>query len=338
VFLHLVERIATFLGQGTRALLLSPGSSFSIASLLSALCIAITVVLVRRRPGKKVVGYRVMFRALFPNWLRRRSFRADIWFLVLNVFAFGVMFGWTLISTQYVSGAVAGALTRTFGVPPTLAMHEGGSRVLVTVFLFLAYELAYWFDHYLSHRVAFLWEFHKVHHTAEVLSPLTNFRVHPVDSIVFSNIVALIVGPTAGVLAYLHFGNPFVVDGTNVILIGFVFLTVHLQHSHVWLAVTGAPGRLILSPAHHQIHHSDNPIHFDKNFGSCLSIWDWVFGTLHMPRREREYLTFGVETRAAVDHTARGSLFLPFVRAWNRLPFPRLPSRQLLSKPATPER
>ena len=46
--------------------------------------------------------------------------------------------------------------------------------------LFLAYELGYWLNHYLSHRIAFLWEFHKVHHSATVLTPLTNFRVHPI--------------------------------------------------------------------------------------------------------------------------------------------------------------
>ena len=99
----------------------------------------------------------------------------------------------------------------------------------------------------------------------------------------------------------------------------FDFVTVHLQHSHVWIATTGLLGRVILSPAHHQIHHSDNPIHFDKNFGSCLSVWDWLFGTLHMPERERERLNFGVETRARDHHTAIGSLVMPFVQALGRL-------------------
>ena len=46
-----------------------------------------------------------------------------------------------------------------------------------------------------------LWDFHKVHHTAEVLSPLTNFRMHPVDSVVFGNILAIFLGVTGGVLS-----------------------------------------------------------------------------------------------------------------------------------------
>jgi len=316
---HLARRLVNFLVGTFSGLFLSIGSSFSIASLLCALCIAITFLLLRRRPGKKNVKYSVMLRALFPRWLRRASFRADVWFLLLNLFASSILIGWTVISSRFISDRVAAALTGVFGAAPGSGLNHVISRVLVTVCLFVAYELAYWVDHYLSHRIPFLWEFHKVHHTAEVLSPLTNFRVHPVDSVVFYNILSVFMGSTGGVLTYLQLGRPFAFGGENAILVAFIFATVHLQHSHVWIAATGPLGRVILSPAHHQIHHSDNPIHFDKNFGSCLSLWDWLFGTLVVPERERERLNFGVGTRAHAHHTAMGSLVLPFVRAWERL-------------------
>jgi sterol desaturase/sphingolipid hydroxylase (fatty acid hydroxylase superfamily) len=301
------------------SLFLALGSSFSAASLFSALFVAIVFLLLRRRPGKKDVKYNVMRRALFPRWLRHASFRADIGFLLLNVLVSGMLFGWAMISARFVSQIVSGTLADLFGVLPKTGFNDLTSKSIVTVCLFLAYELGYWVDHYLSHRIPMLWDFHKVHHTAEVLSPLTNFRVHPVDSVVFANILGIVVGITGGVLSYLQLGSPFEVGGTNLILVGFYFVTVHLQHSHVWIATTGLLGRVILSPAHHQIHHSDNPIHFDKNFGSCLSIWDWVFGTLHMPERERERLHFGVETRASDHHTAIGSVVMPFVHAVGRL-------------------
>ena len=60
----------------------------------------------------------------------------------------------------------------------------------MTIVVFLAFELGYWFHHYLSHRIPFMWEFHKVHHTAEVLTPVTIFRVHPLDTVVYYNILA----------------------------------------------------------------------------------------------------------------------------------------------------
>jgi sterol desaturase/sphingolipid hydroxylase (fatty acid hydroxylase superfamily) len=326
---HLAGRVVQFLAASLSSLFLSVGSSFSIASLLSALCIAITYLVLTRRPGKKDIKYEVMRRALFPGWLSRASFRADVWFLIFNVFASALLLGWTVVSAQLVSNTVARALAAVFGVRPETGLNGFASRAIVTVCLFLAYEFAYWFDHYLSHRVAVLWEFHKVHHTAEVLSPITNFRVHPVDSVVFYNILGLVLGTTGGALSYLRLGAPFAVGGSNIILVAFIFLTVHLQHSHVWIAITGPLGRVILSPAHHQIHHSDNPIHFDKNFGGCLALWDWVFGTLHMPQRTRERLTFGVETRTGAHHTAMGCLVVPFVKASKRLKKALLPEEAI---------
>jgi sterol desaturase/sphingolipid hydroxylase (fatty acid hydroxylase superfamily) len=319
MFRYLAERGVKFLVGSISSLFLSIGSSFSIASLLSALCVAIAFLLVRRRPGKKDVKYKVMWRALFPRWLCRASFRADVWFLLFNLVASAMLVGWAVISSQFISNSVAGALADMFGVRPKTGLNDFISRSIVTVSLFLAYELAYWIDHYLSHRIPLLWEFHKVHHTAEVLSPLTNFRVHPVDSVVFYNILGIFLGTTGGALSYLQLGSPFAVGGANVILVAFIFVTVHLQHSHVWIAATGTLGRVILSPAHHQIHHSDNPIHFDKNFGGCLSLWDWLFGTLHVPERKRERLNFGIATRSRTHHTAMGCLLIPFVRAWERL-------------------
>jgi len=319
MLLSIAERLLQFFVSGISTLLVSPGSSFSLASLVSALSVAIAFLVLRRPPRKKRVNYRVLFRALFPRWLRRASFKADVRFLLLNVFAFGLLLGWTVVSLQLVSATVAGVLASMFGVRATAPMNDFTSRSIATLCLFLAYELAYWIDHYLSHRIPLLWEFHKVHHTAEVLSPLTNFRMHPIDSVIFSNIVSIFVGTTAGVLNYLHCGSPFLIDGENVILLAFFFVTIHLQHSHVWIATTGVLGRVILSPAHHQIHHSDNPLHFDKNFGAALSLWDWLFGTLYVPSARREKLNFGIGVRAPTHHTAVGSLLVPFALAWKRL-------------------
>jgi sterol desaturase/sphingolipid hydroxylase (fatty acid hydroxylase superfamily) len=319
MFLDAAERLLQFLSQKFGPLFLGLGSSFSVASLLSALCIAVVFLVARRRPDKRQVKYRVMARALFPRWLRRASFRADIGFLLLNVLLSTTLVGWPIVSARAISDIVSGALTGMFGAVPSTGLNEIATQSIATAFLFLAYEFGYWFDHYLSHRIPLLWDFHKVHHTAEVLSPLTNFRVHPIDSLVFGNILGLSLGITGGVVTFLQLGRPFEVGGTNLILVTFFFITVHLQHSHVWIATTGVLGRVIMSPAHHQIHHSDSPKHFNKNFGSCLSFWDWVFGTLHVPDRNRERLTFGVTTRAPEHHTAVGSLLVPFAQAVKRL-------------------
>ena len=303
------------------AVLLPPYSPFSAVSLLFALFVAVGFTLLKRRPEKRNVKYRVMLRALFPRWLyRNASFKSDVMFFLFNTLAFAALFGWAMLSSRYVTTIVSATLTDYFGAWAGTGWNGFAGQSISTLAIFLAYELGYWLNHYLSHRIPFLWEFHRVHHTAEVLSPLTNFRVHPVYSIVFGNLLALFVGTTDGVLHYLKFGTAFGAGaGGNLLVIAFVWIIGHLQHSHLWIAVTGPLGRVVISPAHHQIHHSTNPKHFNKNFGSCLAIWDWIFGTLHIPNRDREHLTFGVDSAKPHHHTVVGGMLTPFAMAWRRL-------------------
>jgi sterol desaturase/sphingolipid hydroxylase (fatty acid hydroxylase superfamily) len=293
------------------------GAGFSLTSLAAALVVAALVIAWRRARRNRPLRAGTIWRALFPGWLvRHASMHADIAYFCFNVFVYGLIFGWAVLSYKFLSGLVADALTGTFGtVAPT--SHDLAARVAITLALFLAYEFGYWVDHYLKHRVPALWELHKVHHTANVLTPLTVFRIHPLDGLIFSNILAVSLGVTNGVANYL-FGKPitlFSIDDTNIILVLFVHIYVHLQHTHLWIAFTGLAGRVFLSPAHHQIHHSNNPVHFDKNLGSCLAIWDWLFGTLHVPAKEPEALTFGVKVGEADMHSLSELSIAPVQRA-----------------------
>ena len=211
---------------------------------------------------------------------------------------------------------VAAALgqPRELGLPSWLAVAA------MTVALWLAYEFAYWFDHLLSHKIPALWAFHKVHHSAETLSPRTIFRVHPIDSIVFYNIVAVVTGVSTGVMRWLVGAgvSPMALAGTNVIMIASIFTIKHLHHSHVWISWRGNWGRLIFSPAHHQIHHSSAPEHHDRNFGETLAVFDWLAGTLHHPQAGRERLRFGVDG-VSNPHSVHGSLIEPFADALSPL-------------------
>jgi sterol desaturase/sphingolipid hydroxylase (fatty acid hydroxylase superfamily) len=311
---------ASRLGGHLAALFLSPGSTFSAASLAVALLIAVGWLAAPRLRRGRPVRVRALARALFPRRVTHSaSSRADFGFFLLNTFPMAAIAGWVLLSAGQVGHAVAFALASLFGRLTPLGLDVKTERVVATLALFLAYEFGYWLNHYLSHKLPWLWEFHKVHHTAEVLTPLTVFRVHPVDSLVFANMLAVVMGATAGLLQYLlgPAASPFALSGTNLILLVFLFLTIHLQHSQLWISFPGLAGRLFLSPAHHQVHHSANPLHFNRNFGSCLAIWDWAFGTLHAPSARRERLTFGAELHpgAAPPHSVTGTLLDPFGRA-----------------------
>jgi sterol desaturase/sphingolipid hydroxylase (fatty acid hydroxylase superfamily) len=307
-------------GEQLAELLLSPGSPYSLVAIAFGLAIAVAATLSSRRRSRPV-RLKVLVRALFPRRLvRSASGRTDLVFAAFNLFIWALLFGWAVLSSGEVAQLVQQALPGAGAnrLSPPLAM------ALTTAALFLAYEFGYWLDHYLSHRIPFLWEFHKVHHSAEVLSPVTVFRVHPVDTFVFYNILALTMGATDGVMRSLlgPASQAFTIGGTNALLLGAGILLGNLQHSHLWISFSGRLGRVLLSPAHHQIHHSADPIHHDRNFGSTLAIWDRIFGTLHIPKAKREKLVFGVPDLPYDPHSLRAGFLRPVVEGALRVAAP----------------
>jgi sterol desaturase/sphingolipid hydroxylase (fatty acid hydroxylase superfamily) len=316
-------------------LFFSVGSEFSVNSLACALLVAAAVLVVRRLRKGRRIRWRALTRALFPRRiLRSPSTVADVGFFLFNTCVYAGIFGMAAVSYQFLTNGVLNGLVAAFGHPAPSSLPVWASRSITTLMLFLAYEFGYWLDHYLKHRIPFLWELHKVHHTAEVLTPLTSFRMHPLDTFVFGNILAITIALTNGACAFL-FGDvtyQYALSGNNVLLVLFIHAYVHLQHTHMWISFRGALGRIFISPAHHQVHHSTNPIHFNKNLGSCLAVWDWLFGTLHVPGREREKLTFGVEPGYPDAHTITGEFISPVGRSFAAL-FALIPWRVFKRRP-----
>jgi sterol desaturase/sphingolipid hydroxylase (fatty acid hydroxylase superfamily) len=303
-------------------LLFSVDSQLSVTSLACAFFIASGFLIIRRGRQGRSVRLRALMRALFPRRIvRSPSTVADFGYFLFNVFVYAGIFGMAAVSYQFLTNAVIGGLVFVFGAPKAVTAPEFVSRTIVTLVLFLSYEFGYWIDHYLKHRVPVLWELHKVHHTAEVLTPLTSFRMHPLDTWIFGNILAVTAAIANGFVNYL-FGDTtyqYALSGTNILLVAFIHVYVHLQHTHMWIAFRGVLGRVFISPAHHQVHHSTNPIHFNKNLGNSLAIWDWLFGTLHVPSKKREKLTFGVSPAYADAHTITGEFLSPIGRAFMSL-------------------
>ncbi|MVV49313.1 fatty acid hydroxylase family protein [Pseudomonas sp. PB120] len=154
------------------------------------------------------------------------------------------------------------------------------------------------FIRYWAHRAwhsRYLWTFHKVHHSATVLVPATASRVHFVEKIVEKVLVTVGLGAFAGIFWYACGGkiSPYTLFGVTYMVLILNGLAANLRHSHVWLSFGPVIERVLNSPAQHQIHHSDAPRHYNKNFGINLSLWDWMFGTLYLTGSKPEPVQFG---------------------------------------------
>lgn len=175
------------------------------------------------------------------------------------------------------------------------------------------------FVHYWVHRAfhsRWLWAFHKVHHSAPVLVPATASRVHFVEKIVEKLGITACLGLFAGAFWHACGGevSRYTLFGVTYLVFIFNSLAANLRHTHVWLSFGPALEHVLNSPAQHQIHHSDAPRHFNRNFGVNLSLWDWMFGTLYVTSTRPEPLRFGI---GGQDHhrylTVYGLIVTPFV-------------------------
>ena len=274
----------------------------------------------RRKRGRKisVAGF---FKSVFPaRILWHPSSRLDMRLWIVNTIVFTSAYGLFVIGSFLWRQATLAILEFALGAHEASVWPAWAILTLATLLQLLAYEFGYWVSHYLFHTIPALWEFHKLHHSAEVLTTLTEMRMHPFEIIAFVNGIGLFTGIMFGVLCYVFgpYVRPFTLFNANMFLMLFIFTIGHLRHSHMWIPFTGLAGRLFQSPAHHQIHHSDQPRHFNKNLGFALAFWDWVFGTLYVPEKY-EKITFGIGADHAQYDTVVKGFVLPFVYSANHL-------------------
>lgn len=186
--------------------------------------------------------------------------------------------------------------------------------------------------HYWVHRAfhcRWLWEFHKVHHSATVMVPFTASRVHIVEKLAEKLCKGTALALFAGLFFYLSGGKvgKYTLFGASYLVLIFNSLAANLRHTHVWLSFGPRIEHLINSPAQHQIHHSRDPRHFNHNFGTNLSVWDWLFGTLYVTTARPEPLQFGVGPKDNERYQRMSTLILrPFwvtgLKLWRALQGP----------------
>ncbi|QKF73910.1 fatty acid hydroxylase superfamily protein [Aliarcobacter faecis] len=185
--------------------------------------------------------------------------------------------------------------------------------ILYTVAIFVFSDFTRYWLHRFLHTIPFLWEFHKVHHSAKVLTPITFYRVHPVENFLFGLRYAFSVGFITGIFIYL-FGakiNIYMVFGVNILVFITSIFGSNLRHSHVPFAYFSFIEKWFLSPKQHQIHHDKK--HFNKNYGGYIAIWDRVFGSLALSK-DVKILKFGLRKNQMSDYSSIKDLYLrPFI-------------------------
>jgi len=221
-------------------------------------------------------------------WLHPSSL-VDLKLIAAKAVIRALIFAPLLVSALTIAAFVFDKLTLRLGPAEPTALARWQVMALYTVTLFLAWDASRYALHRLVHRVPFLWELHKVHHSAEVLTPFTNYRTHPVESFLYALRGAAVTGVVTGAFFYKFQAETIQYEIIGVNAIGLVFsaAVANLRHSHVWIGYGKFLEHFLISPAQHQLHHSLDSKDFGTNYGSFLAVWDWFFSTLRLagPRR-----------------------------------------------------
>lgn len=223
-----------------------------------------------------------------------RSTRQDYFFFVTNslfkVFLFVPFLDFSFHIARFTSRSLLFIFGDFLGASPHFY-----AIALFTVGSFVWDDFLRFFQHYLMHKVPFLWRLHSVHHSAKVLTPITLYRAHPLESAVATVRNSLSLGVSAGAFIFIFESqlNLWTIAGVNAFGFLFNFLGANLRHSHIPLRFGNWIEKVFISPVQHQIHHSSDKDHFDKNLGVSLAIWDVLFGSW-MSSENTPKLKFGL--------------------------------------------
>jgi sterol desaturase/sphingolipid hydroxylase (fatty acid hydroxylase superfamily) len=277
--------------------ILDHGGRYPWWGLTAALGVAFCAFLLDRNRGRGG-GIRDFWRFCFPREIYRSpSTWVDVKIGFFNYVLFG---GGALNVTWRITKALFAtwiSLMLVAGFGP-VAHHASWGPVSIILFalaISMASDFGYFLFHWSSHVFPPLWAIHKLHHSAEVMTPLTAGRVHALEHPITGPFMALTTGVLVGPLLYIfgYEANVPTIFGLDMAGAMFFLLGHNLQHSHVWVYFGPIIGRIIVSPAQHQIHHSCLPRHLDKNFAEHWAFWDTLFGTLYLPQG-RETLKLGL--------------------------------------------
>ena len=230
-------------------------------------------------------------------WLSRSS-RADFFIFLINR-GISMVISPVLITQMVIATAIYYWLHGINWLQSGSLQHFPDYLIifLFTIFIFILDDFSKYWVHRWMHKWPILWALHKVHHSAEVLTPLTVYRTHPLEGIVFTIRGTFTQGIAISFFIFF-FGNSvdlLTVLGANLFLFLFNTAGSNLRHSHIGIRYWSWLEYILISPAQHQLHHSIDITHHDKNFGAALAIWDYMFGSLHHSE-EIESLHLGIET------------------------------------------
>ncbi|MEP3637803.1 MAG: sterol desaturase family protein [Paracoccaceae bacterium] len=217
-----------------------------------------------------VVGFLfVPFERVFPargaQTVFRPEWQEDMFYYLVSSMLVQVLGFLTLAPTNIVNGL--------FDLTGTRETISAVPFWLQVVIIMAATDFVQYWVHRAFHTFPVLWRFHAIHHSTKQMDWLAGARMHIIE-------IAILRGLTAIPMFSLGF-QPEAIQGYLLI----VYFYSSFIHANVGLHF-GFVERFFVTPRFHHWHHGSDRDAIDINYASHFPIYDWLFGTHHLPTKD----------------------------------------------------
>jgi len=165
--------------------LLSPGKRIFIVYLFTSFLLALFVY----RRTKEKPAFKKYFLSK-KRWLGSSAI-VDYCLIFFNSAVKVLVISPFLIYALYIAEGINAYFIETIG-PSELAWSATTIVIIYTIAIVVVNDFFSFLIHYFMHRIPFLWEFHKIHHSATTLTPFTQYRIHPIE-LILNNIKGIVI-------------------------------------------------------------------------------------------------------------------------------------------------
>ncbi|OEE67351.1 sterol desaturase [Enterovibrio norvegicus FF-33] len=238
----------------------------------------------------------VTLEKLYPKYknqvILRKEWETDFLYFCFNHLAISAILIYANYHVSHFSWAVSASFQETIQSLPVFVQF---------VLILIAADFVLYWEHRLFHEVKVLWPVHAVHHSVENLDWLAGSRGHFLQ--VFSERAMVMVplyllGPSETAL------NAYV---------AFAALQAVLIHCNTRLHF-GVLKYIFVTPQFHHWHHSSEKPAIDTNYSAHLVVFDWLFGTMHMPGK---HWPANYGTTKPLPKSILGQILYP-ITAWKK--------------------
>ena len=213
-----------------------------------------------------------LLEIIFPWRKNQKIIRKDFWldgfYLFFNFFIFSIIISgfYEIIYQFFISRGIE---MDSIKIIDLSSLHIS----IQLLIFFVIIDFFQWIAHFFLHKIEFLWNFHKVHHSVKEMSFSSHMRYHWMENVLykpFKTIGVMLIGGFEPEQAYI---------------VHFIAITIgHFNHSNI--KISWGPLKYIFNnPIMHLYHHAKNTPQnrVGVNFAISLSIWDYIFRTNYVP-------------------------------------------------------